>query len=237
MFNKIKSHEFYLSPTPHIVKDGFMKEPFFSEAMSELIAIESEKRRVWSNLNKKFSVPKVSAPTYCFPNREGLEKYPMIKRVVEHFDSNLFYEQFINEWSEYFSSRFTVSSEYVRSRLSEYKLTDLLCDAAGKYVPLRDPHIDTPKAIIGWQYYCRLPDDKSKGGDLTLYSYKRGFRGFKIKTLADVRYLSDHDIKLEKTISYVPNRLVVYLNGVEFVHGVTNRLDAKISRVRFAGGI
>jgi hypothetical protein len=77
----------------------------------------------------------------------------------------------------------------------------------------------------------------STGGDFTFYSFKNGFRGYKINTLKDVQYLSNNDIKLEKTIPFKSNTLIVFLNGLNCVHGVTNRQNAKVSRVRFSGGL
>jgi len=229
MFSKIEPDDFQLNPFPHIIKDGFMDDHYFSEAMLEIKSIELAERRTWTG-----SKNKVLVPTECFPE---LENYPIVKKIMEHFNSDLFYEPLINEWSKYFPSRFTLNSNFNINKISDLKTTRLLLDAAGDHVPLRDPHIDTPRSLIVWQFYFRLPNDSSTGGELTIYSYKKGFRGYKINTLIDVRYLSDRDIELEKTIPFKSNTLFIFLNGIDSAHGVTNRRNAEVSRIRFAGGI
>jgi hypothetical protein len=237
MFRKITPDDFQVDPYPHIVIDGFMEDNYFNEAMLELQAIEASERQTWTGSKNRVLAPKVvveSGRNECFPE---LENYPMVKKIMEYFNSDLFYEPLINEWSKYFPSRFKLNPGFNIDRLSDLKGTRLLFDAAGDYVPLRDAHIDNPRGLIVWQFYFRLPSDSSTGGDFTIYSYKRGFRGFKINTLIDVQYLSDRDIELEKTIPFKSNTLIILLSGMNSIHGVTNRKNAEVSRIRFAGSL
>ena len=233
MFSKIELEDFQVSPFPHVVKEDFMESQYFRALILELKKIEPIKRRIWSGDSNKTVV----AGNEWFPESENIENFPMIKKVWQYLDSNSFYNPLIKEWSDYLPSRFGITGDYVTNILSEAKETRLMFDVAGDRVKIRDPHIDNSKSVLAWRYYCRLPEDESIGGDFCIYSYKRGFRGFKLKTLVDVRYLSDEDITLENTIRFKANTLVIFLNGIDSVHGVTDRQNAKISRVNFSGGI
>ena len=232
MFHQIKSEDFKSSPFPHMFKDSFMEDDPFRALMSELKKIERVKRRIWSG-DKNMVVD----PLDWSPESDDIEKYPMVKNVMQYFRSENFYKPLINEWSKYLPSRLGITASNITNSVFDLSNCQLRFDAAGNAVKIRDPHVDHPKDILVWLFYCRLPEDSSTGGDFTLFSYKRGFRGFKINTLKDARYFNDRDLTLEQTIHFKPNRLVAFLNGMDSVHGITDRKNAKVSRIKFTGGI
>ncbi len=232
MFRLIESTDFQVTPFPHLVKDDFMEPHDYSALMSELKEIEKAKRRVWSGDSDK-----VVNPTEWVKDSENAENYPMAKSVMEYFSSKNFYTPLINEWSKYFPSRLKITSDNITNRVSELSNCGLKFDAAGDFVKIRDPHIDAPTNIMVWLFYCRLPEDSSKGGDLTLFSFKRGFRGFRIDNLVDARHLPARDIKLERTVEFKTNRLVAFMNGRDSIHGITDRHYGNVSRVKFHGGL
>jgi hypothetical protein len=230
MFNPIESKDFKINPFPYVIKDNFMEDHYFNALILELEEIEKMKRRVWSGDKDKLADPAV------WPDEnDSAEEYPIASKVIKHLRSNAFYAPMIKEWSDYFPRRHGVTVDFVNKNLSKIARSQIWLDAAGKYVKIREPHVDNHKSIITFLYYCRLPEDSSTGGDLTTYSLKKGFRGFKLATLKDSYYFNDKDIKLEETIRYKPNRLVVTLNGKNAIHGITPRQNATVSRIKFIG--
>lgn len=67
-------------------------------------------------------------------------------------------------------------------------------------------------------FYLRHPDDDSQGGDLELYKYKTN--NFKYY---GQRFIQDKYIEKVKTIKYERNTLVIFLNSINSIHGVSNR--------------
>ena len=66
-------------------KDSFMEDDPFRALMSELKKIERVKRRIWSG-DKNMVVD----PPDWSPESDDIEKYPMVKNVMQYFRSEKF---------------------------------------------------------------------------------------------------------------------------------------------------
>ena len=79
------------------------------------------------------------------------------------------------------------------------------------------PHLDNPKEFYAALLYMKNDDDISTGGNLTTHKFinKPIFHG-----KARVR---DEHVNLIEEIEYKQNRLVVFLNSLRSIHGVTKR--------------
>lgn len=92
---------------------------------------------------------------------------------------------------------------------------------------VRGPHVDMPNKLFAGLFYLRSEDDTSQGGDLELYRFKGepgGFQGV---------YAGERHIEREKTIRYEDNVLVLMLNCVRAVHGVSPRSPTDFPRRLF----
>ena len=80
-----------------------------------------------------------------------------------------------------------------------------------------EPHLDNPKEFYAGLLYMREKDDDSTGGNLTTHKFKDQpiFHG-KSRT----RY---ENINLIEEIEYKENRLVMFLNTLKSIHGVSKR--------------
>jgi len=80
---------------------------------------------------------------------------------------------------------------------------------------VRGPHVDKTRRLVSALLYMPEPGDDA-GGEITLYRFKRQpkFNGVSAD-LADVDPIS--------TIPYEPNRLILFVNGPNSVHGVQPR--------------
>ena len=82
---------------------------------------------------------------------------------------------------------------------------------------VREAHLDNPNKLIVGLYYLRHPEDDSTGGDLQLYRYATPHPKFE-----------GHEVPMRfvepvKTIKYESNVLVLFLNTIDSLHGVTVR--------------
>ena len=110
--------------------------------------------------------------------------------------------------------------------VDDYTHSDLLLDAllvfnspvVSQPTSVRRAHLDSPRKLFTGLLYLRDPDDRSAGGDLELYTFKGGrVRGF------DGPEIDDTYVRHAKTIAYGHNVLVLFLNSINSVHGVTVR--------------
>ena len=102
----------------------------------------------------------------------------------------------------------------------------------GFNTPVRKPsrvraiHADKPIRLISGLLYMRHPDDRSTGGDLLIYKFKKNRQYKDIKNLA----VEDDDAEHVATVPYEANRLILFLNTPDSLHGVSVRGVTPIAR-------
>jgi len=81
---------------------------------------------------------------------------------------------------------------------------------------VRPAHVDSENEIFAGLLYMRSDDDKTPGGDLSLYHFKGRprFGG---------HYAELSDVIEDKKVSYAANRFAAFVNSEASVHGVTPR--------------
>jgi hypothetical protein len=84
---------------------------------------------------------------------------------------------------------------------------------------VRTAHIDNPVELFAGLLYLRHPEDRAKGGDLEIYSWKNPRR----KRIGPKRIIAPEDVVVQDCVTYGPNKLALFINSIESVHGVTNR--------------
>lgn len=87
------------------------------------------------------------------------------------------------------------------------------------------PHVDRRQVLFAGLFYLRIPNDDSTGGDLEIFRFSTptpaGFRD---------QYVDREYVEVVKTVPYRSNMLVLFLNGIDSVHGVTPRSAASEPR-------
>ncbi len=85
-----------------------------------------------------------------------------------------------------------------------------------------EPHLDNPREFYAGLFYMRNKDDNSKGGNLCSYEFKKGheltFHG-KLRVKEDKLNLIDE-------IEYKENRLLLFINTIWSVHGVSKKSES-----------
>lgn len=88
------------------------------------------------------------------------------------------------------------------------------------------PHVDREVALWAGLLYFRLDGDDSTGGDLDLYRFREGPRGFR-----QDRSVPQEDLEKVGTVPYRQNTLVFFLHSPRSVHGVSPRSATRFPRL------
>lgn len=99
--------------------------------------------------------------------------------------------------------------------------------------PPRGAHLDARNKMFFGLFYLRNPEDDSLGGNLILYKWKDGINDYEKRKIfyfskyssIDLKYLEEY-----KTIKYSQNTLVLGLNTLNSIHGVSVRQKTKFIR-------
>jgi len=89
------------------------------------------------------------------------------------------------------------------------------------------PHCDSPEELYAALLYFKRPEDQAEGGNLDLYDWKNQRR----KLFREKYKIADDSlIKKRLTIPSAANTLVMFINTIDSVHGVTPRSPSSLSR-------
>lgn len=96
----------------------------------------------------------------------------------------------------------------------------------GRPSRLRGAHVDQPNELFNSLLYLRDPGDTSDGGELELYRFtgKRRFRDTEA---------ADDAVEKVATVPYRSNVLVMFVNSIESLHGVSPRSVTPFPRRMF----
>jgi hypothetical protein len=174
-----------------------------------------------------------------------------VREFAQQHSSYAFYATILNKFKDYYTAilgedkfRELLNPERVglRKRNTFYEADVLLDSTFAINTPnetgqttVRGPHIDKLFKLYAGLYYLRKPEDTSRGGDLILYRYKN--RRYAISendassTCGGARMEIDRqDVEESKTVPYTANKLILYPNSIEAVHGVSVRSRAEVER-------
>ncbi len=96
---------------------------------------------------------------------------------------------------------------------------------------VRGTHVDAGSKLYSALYYLRDENDDSRGGDLTISRFKPHLSRVrdKLRCFEGV-YVNDAYIDVIETVPYANNTLVLFINSIDSLHGVTVREPTERSR-------
>jgi len=100
----------------------------------------------------------------------------------------------------------------------------------------RKPHVDNFKDIFAFLFYIKPKSSCVAGGNLQIYKFKDKFHGFDRSQTTDYHYLPSKDLELCKEVQYKNNTLVLFLDGINTIHGVEPLEPGSTPRYYFTGG-
>jgi len=97
---------------------------------------------------------------------------------------------------------------------------------------VRTTHVDAGNKLFSGLFYMRRPDDTSTGGDLTISRVIERYRGQDERfTLFTGPYVDDSHVEVVRTVPYAANTLVLFINSLDSLHGVTVRSETPHPRL------
>ncbi len=84
---------------------------------------------------------------------------------------------------------------------------------------VRTAHLDNPVELFAGLLYLRHPDDTSNGGDLEICKWKTPQN----KRIGPARIIDANDVIVTDSVTYGPNKLALFINSIDSIHGVTTR--------------
>jgi hypothetical protein len=233
----VRASQVLTEPFPHVIVENLLPEDLYLRLASEYPSLEVITRDAALASNQRFSVSAVQALSDDRISslwREFVRLHTsqvFFAQVIELFGQHIraiypSFEKNIGQLGELSSS-----VRYDDSRDGANVLLDaqICVNTSVVETPsaVRRVHVDSPNKLFTGLYYFRHPDDTSAGGDLELYRFKKRPHGFKMAEIDD-RY-----VEVVKTIKYQRNTLVVFINNIRALHGVTERALTPFPRYLF----
>jgi hypothetical protein len=233
LLSKVKPSDVITEPFPHIIVKDALEEEVCLKLASEWPSIATLSKGV-DNKGMDLS----SNKRFHYLAKESLSDEqitPLWKEFITLHTSSTFLNEFLYIFKEHILQLYPDfekeygSFETLNSGLRKvdtFESADVLLDAlisintpvVTKPTAVRRAHIDLPDKLFAGLFYMRDPQDISTGGDLEIYKFKNGKPyGFR-KCESAERY-----VEYVKTIKYERNVLVVLINSIYSLHGVSVR--------------
>lgn len=240
LLSKVQPSDVFSEPFPHVVIKDALDEDVYSKLKSEWADIEILRQ---GEDNKGTDLSSNKRLHYLAKESLNDERItPLWKQFIALHTSDTFWQDFLNIFKKHilqfypdFEQKYG-SFETLKSGLRKvetFENSDVLLDALvcintpviTKPNAVRGAHIDLPDKLFAGLFYMRDPQDNSTGGNLEVYKFKHNQPcGFRSSAIADSY------IERVKTIEYDRNVLVLFLNSVYSLHGVSVRSLTDSSR-------
>ena len=211
-------------PFPHVISDECLPEESY-RALSDSFPLDLIPESVRAISNKRYDI---FASWGTSPNNPALAPAPWRAFMQQNETAGtawavcaLFRPYLGSQVSSLFqplSGHAAIAPADIRVRVSIGVNTP-----ARQPTRVRGPHCDRlTKAFVGL-FYLRDPAEGDRGGDLLLYRWKSGRRRDRTWPSA----IEEEEVDVVATIAYAPNRLVVFMNSDDSIHGVSPRLPGE----------
>ncbi len=224
-----------MQPCPHIDVQNMFPEAIHQQMLRELPSYES----IFSRFQINENIP--SAFLIKKPDLESKFSVPIIGQFLDVLASEKFvdkvfklFEKEIAHAMPYFA-RGSVRPAEPGLFVNFPKTTVSGVGNSGKTF-IRGPHLDDPRDVFVTLFYLKPEDSQVSGGELELWRYKDGFKGFRRDIWWDERELPLSTVTKEKSVPYESNRFVLLLDGIDAIHGVSPVELKGSCRFRISGG-
>lgn len=169
------------------------------------------------------------------------------KKVVDYHVSRQFYDEVIDLFGDaittlypgLFPDRESLMELRIGNRgADDINSGDIWLDAqisgntpVSKVSSVKPNHIDSHRKLFSGLLYLRPDQDDSTGGDLEIRRFKTSYTGKVRANSYDGVYVDDRHTELVNTVRYEKNVLVLFINSLESLHGVTPRQPTPHPRI------
>jgi 2OG-Fe(II) oxygenase superfamily len=235
LIEKVGKQDVQADPFPHIVVPDALDEALCAQLCAEFPSVETITEGSPGSSNARFSLKAVNA-------LDNPDVSPIWQDFIRYHTSGAFLTEVMELFEDHLSALYPdltsdgKSFRDLRGGLREvdsFETADVLMEAqpsvntavTGPPTSVRSGHVDAPNKLFAGLFYLRPPEDQSTGGDLELYRYKKGNpQGL------DGVYVHDRDTEVVSKVKYERNVLVLFVNSINSLHGVTPRSTTEIPR-------
>ena len=161
------------------------------------------------------------------------------KQVIAYHASPAFFRELIDVFGadvlRAYPQRFQSLEQLIGSRVGirekdsfadhDFLLDSQICGntAVREESSVKTTHVDSNRKLFSGLFYLRHPKDDSLGGDLTIARFKPGLSRWEWRRRFDGVFVPEELVETVKTVRYERNTLVIFLNTLDSMHGVTVR--------------
>ena len=217
----------FLHPFPHVDIQNAISDTWHRQILAELPS--------FNFLDETFHLSSKSQYTGYILDRKAIEnklECPAIIEFIEVHSSKEFQDQVLNIFDD------CLDGHLPNHQKVELEPTEACILLHHHNAPPRPPHLDDARDACAFLYYLKPAHSNIQGGDLELYRHRDNFHGFdRIQINEDRRPKRKHLMKA-KTIPYESNRFVLFLDGINSIHGVSpTRFQGNDCRFVMTGGL
>ena len=232
--------DFYRDPFPHLIIRDALPNAVCDQLIKEYPSLDTLKVDATQN-NTRWNFP-----ASLVKNSEGISE--LWKELIEYHSSPAFFDELVDIFGEslidLYPGRFESQQQLkelavgVRG-VDSFSDKDVLLDAqiagntpATSTRSVRSTHVDGTQALFAGLLYLRQEDDDSVGGDLEIRRFRSEVSDArKPGCFRNATYVDDRWTEVVKTVKYDRNVLVILVNGIDSLHGVTPRQPTPHTRL------
>lgn len=226
-------------PFPHLILPNALPEDLYAELAASypspqalgIATVESNARWNYGSrkIRKNKALPKLWRAFIAYHSSQAF------------FDeiADLFFDHIQALYPERFPTRQSLTSMRAGIRkLDGFWNRDILTDAqiSGNTPVItassvRTTHVDNGDKLYSGLFYMRPATYDAVGGDLTISRFKQNYTAEERHALFDGPYVDDRHVDHLRTVHYDKNTVVLFINSLESLHGVTVREPSDKSRL------
>ncbi|MEE4379705.1 MAG: hypothetical protein V2J55_19635 [Candidatus Competibacteraceae bacterium] len=222
----------HTEPFPHVILQNALPEPLCNELIDsypplEMLGVNKKKNNKRWNYSAHESLNDPQIPSLW----RDFVRYHCSAGFF-HDVIKMFGEDIVKHYPELFPSlEQLLNAEPGIRYINKFPEKTVLLDAqisgntpVRRRTSVRPTHVDLGNKLFSGLFYMRQDDDLTQGGDLTISRFKPNIveRADKLACFEGV-YVRDRHTEIVKTVRYAKNTLVLFLNTLDSLHGVTVR--------------
>ncbi len=232
VLKRAKASDVCFEPFPHLIVNNALPDDLYAELAASFPPEASLGVDVSLNNDRwNYDARKVAADAAIPPIWKDMIAYHASGQFFQEI-ADLFFESIHRWYPLQFPSRAYMAAMRAGVRkIDNFKTADVLMDAMiSGNTPVRSPgsvrttHVDQGRKLFSGLFYMRRNDDDFVGGDLTISRLRPEYREPRTRRkLFKKSYVDDKYVETVKTVAYAANTLVLFINTLDSLHGVTVR--------------
>ena len=239
LLSNVRKTDVFTDPYPYIVVKDVLDDALCTQLIEEIPS---------TDILKDGRDPNAGYERFNYPAsliRENPKVSELWQQFIRLHSSDVFMHQVLDLMGEHilqaypdFEERFRPLSDFKSGvrKVDQFPDVDMLLDAQismnssveNPLKRIKRPHIDRPQVLFAGLFYMRHPEDNSTGGNLEIYRFKKNQPGGFDPN--DKQHVDDNYVEIVNTVQYERNVLVLFLNSLNSLHGVTGRSSTPVPR-------